>query len=483
MVRGREWTGFEAVALQEAMRKSIREFAALLGIETTTINNWRSGLGSVTPRTKIQSILDTTYQQRASVEDRARFDQIVAEGESAWRIRHRGGSDSDVAPGVRAQPPAGTSESFEAPVEVLRRLRALDAGSIDDSVLDVVESALADILDRYELEGPARLAPAAQSLRREVESMIEGCRQPAQLQRLYRLAGQLSGVLAYMAVNRGRFRIADVYCTEALGVAEFIGDRELQAWTKGTQSFCAYYRGDQNAAVAAAEAGLRIAGSGAQSIRLYANGLARALGKLGDAVGVARAVDNALTIATATSASPRLTPALSFAPYGQARLMANAATAHLSAGEYRHTLEYGQLIEEQVNASDSAWSRSLVRLDVGLALVEGPERDAEQAVALGVEALDVSSDRPIRSVWQRAHELGAATAALSVAHAQNYAEKLQSWSERATSVATSDGAIEAGSWRSRPTHIGDLSATVAPASRPQRVPSPARSRGAQPPLR
>ncbi len=42
MVRGREWTGFEAAALQEAMRKSVRDFAALLGVDTTTIANWRS---------------------------------------------------------------------------------------------------------------------------------------------------------------------------------------------------------------------------------------------------------------------------------------------------------------------------------------------------------------------------------------------------------------------------------------------------------
>ncbi|UGT60427.1 hypothetical protein [Nocardia asteroides] len=89
MMRGREWTGFEAVALQEAMRHSIREFAALLGIETTTINNWRSGLSAVTPRSKIQSILDTTYGQRATAEDRARFAEIVGEGEVAWRARHR----------------------------------------------------------------------------------------------------------------------------------------------------------------------------------------------------------------------------------------------------------------------------------------------------------------------------------------------------------------------------------------------------------
>ncbi|WP_281916534.1 hypothetical protein [Nocardia sputorum] len=64
MVRARQWTGFEAAALQEAMRKSIREFAALLGVETTTITNWRSGLSAVTPRSGTQAILDTTYQQR-----------------------------------------------------------------------------------------------------------------------------------------------------------------------------------------------------------------------------------------------------------------------------------------------------------------------------------------------------------------------------------------------------------------------------------
>ncbi|WP_104379979.1 hypothetical protein [Nocardia nova] len=88
MVRGQEWTGFEAAALQEAMRKSIRQFAALLGVETTTINNWRSGLSTVKPRPQTQEILDTTYAQRSTPEDRARFEQIVAEGEAAWRRRH-----------------------------------------------------------------------------------------------------------------------------------------------------------------------------------------------------------------------------------------------------------------------------------------------------------------------------------------------------------------------------------------------------------
>lgn len=52
MVQAREWTGFEAVALQEAMRLSVRQFAEKLGIDTTTINNWRTGLGTVRLRNR-----------------------------------------------------------------------------------------------------------------------------------------------------------------------------------------------------------------------------------------------------------------------------------------------------------------------------------------------------------------------------------------------------------------------------------------------
>src|SRR5438128_9523555 len=88
MARVREWTGFEAAALQEAMRKSVREFAAVLGIHTTTVSNWRSGLSTVIPRPRMQEILDTTLEQRATPEHHARFNDIVTDGEAAWRQRH-----------------------------------------------------------------------------------------------------------------------------------------------------------------------------------------------------------------------------------------------------------------------------------------------------------------------------------------------------------------------------------------------------------
>ncbi|MGW4090224.1 hypothetical protein [Nocardia sp. NPDC004750] len=88
MVRGWQWTGFEAAALQEAMRRSVRDFALLLGVETTTVVNWRTGLSAVRPRSNTQAMLDTTLDQRATVDDRARFEQILSQGEAAWRERH-----------------------------------------------------------------------------------------------------------------------------------------------------------------------------------------------------------------------------------------------------------------------------------------------------------------------------------------------------------------------------------------------------------
>jgi len=114
-----------------------------------------------------------------------------------------------------------------------------------------------------------------------------------------------------------------------------------------------------------------------QSIRLYSNGLARALGKVGDRDGVAAAIDAATAAAARFDTGAGLTPALDFAPYGEARLMANAATAFLSAGDHARTLDYGRRVEERVNESDSVWSRSLVRLDMAAALAAGERCDVE----------------------------------------------------------------------------------------------------------
>ncbi|UGT45168.1 hypothetical protein LTV02_18015 [Nocardia yamanashiensis] len=342
-------------------------------------------------------------------------------------------SPADIGfPGVKLdrKPSLALVESFESPLMITERLQMLGEIDVDDTVLEIVYFALEDVVDRYEVEGPGRLAPEVIALRRRIHDLTLQRQHPKQLERLYELAAKLSGILSYMAVNRGRFPLARMYAEEALHVAGLIEDLELQAWVKGTESFCAYYMGKYGMAAALATEGLQLAPNGPQAIRLLSNGLARALGKIGDLSGVHAAVERANTLAEVLPVPDGLSPALTFEPYSQARLAANIATAYLSAGDYEKTLQYGHQVESLVDGSDSVWSRSLVRLDIATALVKSSSPDVEQAVHLGAEALTFSEERPIRSVWQRAHEFGTATQSFDASEARDYQEVLRDWSER-----------------------------------------------------
>ncbi|NQE65964.1 hypothetical protein NG2371_00404 [Nocardia gamkensis] len=415
------WTGVEVRALRTAaLRVSQPEFAEILGFTVAVVRKWEGRRETIELSGKCAAAMDTLLD-RLTDSERARFEAALM-------------------PGPRPTSMRAAADTFESPTDIARRVQGLSELEADGNVLDILTIAVDDVIARYELEGPRRLAPEVITARHQVEVMLGQRRHPAQLHTLYAIAARLSGVLGYMAVNRGRFGHARMYCREAFAICELLGDTDLQAWVKGTESFCAYYQGDYATAVRTSYEGLDLANGGPQSIRLYSNGLARALGKVGDSTGVAAAIAAATTAAAALDTGPGLTPALTFAPYGEARLMANAATAFLSAGEYERCLDYGQQVEDRVAESDSVWSRSLVRLDMATAMLgAGRRRDVEQAAQLGVEALEVSSDRPIRSVWQRAHELGALIRAIPARGPGEYLDSLQEWSSSAREFSAPEG--------------------------------------------
>ncbi|MER7454333.1 hypothetical protein ABTW96_29050 [Nocardia beijingensis] len=411
-----KWTGVEVRALRTAaLRVSQPEFADILGFTVAAVRKWETRRETIELSGRYAAAMDTVLD-RLTDSERSRFEAALM-------------------PGPRPASMRTVADSFENPADITRRVQGLTVLASDGDVLDILTLAVDDVVHRYEFEGPRRLAPEVITARHQVEAMLGQRRHPAQLRALYAVAGRLSGVLGYMAVNRGRFGHARMYCREAFAIGQLLGDTDLQAWVKGTESFCAYYQGDYAAAVRAAYEGLNLANGGPQSIRLYSNGLARALGKVGDSTGVAAAT----TTAAALDTGPGLTPALTFAPYGEARIMANAATAFLSAGAYQRCLEYGQQVEDRVAESDSVWSRSLVRLDMAAAMLGAGRRDVERAAHLGVEALDTSSDRPIRSVWQRAHELGAIIGAIRSRASDEYLGSLREWSSTAREFSAPEG--------------------------------------------
>lgn len=420
MVRGREWTGFEAAALQEAMRKSVRDFASLLGLETTTVNNWRTGLSSVTPRSNTQAILDTTLDLRATDDDRARFEQIVREGEAVWRARHQPSVRHMVATGdadIRSMPSAGvvhddSVESGSAPanpgvsnemITVLGRIHNLSR-SINPDVISLLQSSTAQSIAQYETIDPSELVPALRKQRAWLDELLDECSHPRQRKQLYEIASRTSGLLGYIAVGGGNFPLARAYCLESFHLGDHAQDVNLMAWARGTQSFCEYYAGEYDRALHYAEDGLAHADGGPQSVRLAVNGVARAAGKLGDTDGVQRAIDQAYELIERNGVPTGVPSSISLESYSRAQAAGNAATAYLSLARPDKVEQYVELALPEMNDTNSPWGRSLVMIDLARSHILAEDADLDAATGIMLKALDVSPGKPMMQVRRRGSE-------------------------------------------------------------------------------
>jgi transcriptional regulator with XRE-family HTH domain len=70
------WTGREAKLLRQALRFSVRDFAARLGVGIRTVNRWEARQTGITPLPYMQQVLDTALAQ-ASDEVKTRFAEGV----------------------------------------------------------------------------------------------------------------------------------------------------------------------------------------------------------------------------------------------------------------------------------------------------------------------------------------------------------------------------------------------------------------------
>ncbi|GLZ30804.1 hypothetical protein Lesp02_29930 [Lentzea sp. NBRC 105346] len=336
----------------------------------------------------------------------------VHERLETWRTVPLGGDEPFTAHGVSAP-----GQSLAGLIDVLGPAQTLTTAA----------EYTRGIIQRYELEGPQRLAPELFSLRQlnqELGKRIEEADRAA----LTKLSAQQAALLAYMAVNLSRYADADHFALEAGLLATALGDNGMLAWVKGTQSFTAYYRKQYREALVLAEAGVEIAGSDSQRIRLLSNGVARAAGKLGDRRTVERAVSEALDLATRANGPAGMGSCIDLEPYGWARTASNAATAYLAVGDYARVLELTQELRPIVAASQSDWSRSLVSLDEATALTMSARADLEHAAAVGMEALEMSAAKPIASVGSRARELAMSLHQRGWGHASvNFLDAVREW--------------------------------------------------------
>ncbi|WP_169526855.1 helix-turn-helix transcriptional regulator [Sciscionella marina] len=387
-------------------------FAEVVGVERSTVWRWESGAVVPLPEqcSRIRAVLGLTPGELDKLLREATVERVSAPGQTSER---------------RA------ASSWDAPDEVWLQLQELQESNIGEGQLRLLEGQVHRIVAEYEQRGPSELGPSTARLRRQVHQLLSGRQLLRTRYRLHRVAAQLAGLLGYMAVNTGRFRLASAYCAEALHLATEIEDIDLQVWVCGTRSLGAYYQADFVRAHANAARGHALAPNSSQSIRLLANGEARALGQLGDRAGADAAIGQALALLDRYDIDPELTPCISFEPYGYARVAANAATAYVPLGDTPRVLHYTGDIDPAVEHADSDWSRALVRLDIATAVLRQQDADLEQALALGREALRVCVDQPIRSVWQRATTLHGLTQRwANEPEVIEFTDQLRTWRDR-----------------------------------------------------
>ncbi|WP_147456991.1 hypothetical protein [Micromonospora pisi] len=268
-------------------------------------------------------------------------------------------------------------------------------------MLDDLDAHVTRVVEQYEQDGPAALAPDLVSQRQLIQPLLQAWHRAHHRDRLFRAAARMSGQLSYMAINLGHFDSARAYGLEAFSLADHVNDDELRAWVRGTQSLTEYYAASYGQALELARDGRCYAGGGQQAVRLAVNGEARALGKLGERSAVDRAIGEAYDLLDAFPRQAGMTPCISFGLYSEARTAANAATARLALAQPVEALAYAGRALEVVDASPSMWSRALVRLDMAAAVTSTSRPDLEHAAALMREAMTAANTHRIESIRQR----------------------------------------------------------------------------------
>jgi formylglycine-generating enzyme required for sulfatase activity len=123
-----KWTGRESRALREALRLSVRDFAAQLGVSDRAVSKWEAGGVDFVPRPDSQAILDTRLA-KASQDARARFALILGSGpDGAGSGQAPVGMPQDGRPEAAGAGDGGYPRQVTHPVDG-RNMALVDAGS------------------------------------------------------------------------------------------------------------------------------------------------------------------------------------------------------------------------------------------------------------------------------------------------------------------------------------------------------------------
>ncbi|MFF4919568.1 hypothetical protein ACFY4B_03195 [Kitasatospora sp. NPDC001261] len=274
------WTGLEARALRLACRKSVRDWAAQLGMSVRAVSNWEKLGVSTRPRPDTQAIFDTVLRQ-CDPDARMRFEALVAQQVGAPVL-------AEIQAGPRAWEYESWAEDIERAVLAASRQEFASAGvllerwrsrwptvELDDRGLYLLARSTALVgdlrRDQGALLGPLS-ASASYAKARLLYTQLDIPRRTAQLDLALAVVTEMSGQLSAAADRysdlsgdvrlsaRDRTRAALWVGTsldkqgsheQAIGIAEsairaFENLGEVEDWATGNQKLALAYRGAGN---------------------------------------------------------------------------------------------------------------------------------------------------------------------------------------------------------------------------------------------
>jgi hypothetical protein len=298
--------------------------------------------------------------------------------------------------------------------------------------LDRAEQLLAQVLSAHEVVPPAHVLALTARLHRGLERLARRRMADGQWKRLRVLAGRVAVVRADAAFKQGDTAAARLLTGQAYSAGLAAGDGPLCGSAREVGAVAEFYEGQPAEALRLARDGQRHVTDGPVRARLVCQE-ARALAGLGDLRGAASALDHAYDLADRIPPDRWGRPGPSFDEFNPVEVSYNATTALCLLGRPRSAEEHAELALPKLDAMDAPGFRSVIRLDLSLALARSGRLELDRACALATDAIQISWGRTVASVSGRADQVLAATRPHGeVAEVRELASLVREWQRSAS---------------------------------------------------
>ena len=301
------------VAARKAAGLSQERLAERMGVERSTVQRWEAGHSTPQPghRPELATVLGMSDAKLAELlgDQPCADDQLrnTSVSSPVPRSGHEAGDDDqagrddplpfppgdDITDRRQALTLLGTSTlglgAAHANLDPLTRsageamefTRRAEASQLGPRTLEHLDSVLSGMAAAFSHTPPGELFPKARWYRRQVADLITGRHTLREGRELYRHAGLLSIILAWLSVDLGDLVAAEAHCLDAWEHGWQAEDREICAWAMAAKTTISKDSNQPAAARDAAERGLKHAPQGSAAAVRVSVQLARAYARLG----------------------------------------------------------------------------------------------------------------------------------------------------------------------------------------------------------